>query len=79
MSDLLIKDTTGQAFNPKVQKLRQMQSLSLEEKIVASKHRIKEWYEHFEGNVYVSFSGGQTQPSCSTWQDRCIRTFKERS
>lgn len=39
--------------------LRQLQSLPLEAKIVLSKQRIKEWYEHFDGNVYVSFSGGK--------------------
>ena len=45
-------------FNPKVQKLKQMQALSLESKIVMSRQRIKEWHEHYEGSVYVSFSGG---------------------
>lgn len=45
-------------FSPERQKLAQMQSLSLDEKIVATKRRIREWYEHFEGQVYVSFSGG---------------------
>ena len=24
-----------------------------------TKKRIKEWYEHFDGEVYVSFSGGK--------------------
>lgn len=51
-------NTAEQTFNPKIQKLRQMQGLSLEEKISATKRRIREWYEHFEGEVYVSFSGG---------------------
>lgn len=45
-------------FNPKVQKLKQMQALSLESKIVMSKKRISEWHERYEGAVYVSFSGG---------------------
>lgn len=45
-------------FNPKVQKLKQMQALSLESKIIMSRQRIKEWHEHYEGAVYVSFSGG---------------------
>lgn len=45
-------------FNPKVQKLKQMQALSLESKIVMSRQRIKEWHEHYEGAVCVSFSGG---------------------
>lgn len=39
--------------------LRQMQLLPLEAKIEKSKLRIKEWYEAFDGQVYVSFSGGK--------------------
>lgn len=39
--------------------LRQRQSLPLEAKITLSKQRIREWYDHWEGNVYVSFSGGK--------------------
>lgn len=39
--------------------LKQMQSLPLEVKIEKSKQRIKEWYEHWDGQVYVSFSGGK--------------------
>ena len=35
-------------FNPKFQKLRQMQSLSLEQKITVSKMRIRQWYEYFD-------------------------------
>ena len=38
--------------------LKQRQSLPLEAKIELSKIRIREWYEHFEGQVYVAFSGG---------------------
>lgn len=38
--------------------LVQRQGLSLEAKIALSKLRIKEWYEFWEGNIYVSFSGG---------------------
>lgn len=45
-------------FNPKLQKLKQMQSLSLEQKIIMTKKRIREWHEHYEGAVYISFSGG---------------------
>ena len=48
-------------FNPKVQKLKQMQSLTLEQKIIMSKMRIRQWHEHYEGNVVVSFSGGGRQ------------------
>ena len=39
--------------------LKQMQRLPLIVKIRKSQLRIKEWYEHFDGNVYVSFSGGK--------------------
>lgn len=39
-------------------KLRQMRILPLSAKIEASKRRIIEWYEHYEGNVCISFSGG---------------------
>lgn len=39
--------------------LKQMQGLPLEVKIEKTKLRIREWYEHWEGMVYVSFSGGK--------------------
>ena len=39
--------------------LRQMQSLPLEQKIIKSSLRIREWYEYWDGQVYVSFSGGK--------------------
>lgn len=39
--------------------LKQRQSLPLKLKIELSKNRIKQFYEHFCGKVYVSFSGGK--------------------
>lgn len=39
--------------------LKQFQALPLEIKMAKSKLRIREWYEHFGGQVYVSFSGGK--------------------
>ena len=39
--------------------LQQMQGLTLEEKIIKSRMRIREWYEHYQGDVYISFSGGK--------------------
>lgn len=39
--------------------LKQMQSLPLEAKIIMTQQRIREWYEHWNGQVYVSFSGGK--------------------
>ena len=39
--------------------LKQMQSLPLEAKIVMTQQRIRQWYDHWDGEVYVSFSGGK--------------------
>ena len=39
--------------------LKQMQSLPLEAKILMTKRRIESWYDHWDGMVYVSFSGGK--------------------
>lgn len=39
--------------------LKELQALPLSQKILASQARIIEWYQHFDGKVYVSFSGGK--------------------
>lgn len=39
--------------------LKQLQSLPLYAKIVMTKQRIKGWYDYWDGQVYVSFSGGK--------------------
>lgn len=39
--------------------LKQLRALPLEEKVLLTRSRIIEWYNHFHGNVYVSFSGGK--------------------
>lgn len=39
--------------------LKQMQSVPLEGKILMSKERIRQWYEYWNSEVYVSFSGGK--------------------
>lgn len=39
--------------------LKQKQSLPLEAKIILTQKRIKEWYDHWDGQVYLSFSGGK--------------------
>lgn len=39
--------------------LQQMQSLPLSAKVAMTKRRIKEWYDYWDGQVYVSFSGGK--------------------
>ena len=48
----------AEEFNPQIQKLKQMQSLPLEQKIIVSKQRIKQWLEAWEDQCVVSFSGG---------------------
>lgn len=39
--------------------LEQMQALPLDAKVAMTKRRIREWYDAFDGQVYVSFSGGK--------------------
>ena len=39
--------------------LLQRQSLPLEAKIRMTEIRIRDWYDYWDGNVYVSFSGGK--------------------
>lgn len=39
--------------------LKQMQSVPLEGKILMTKERIRQWYEYWDGKVYVAFSGGK--------------------
>lgn len=39
--------------------LWQKQSLSLDAKIRMTKNRITQWIEHWDGDVYISFSGGK--------------------
>lgn len=33
--------------------------MPLEHKVIVPKQRIRDWYEHFEGDVYLAFSGGK--------------------
>lgn len=40
-------------------RLKELQSLSLDRKIMITQSKIIEWYNHFNGNVYISFSGGK--------------------
>jgi len=39
--------------------LKQKQSLDLDSKIIISKRRVREFYEEFDGQVYIAFSGGK--------------------
>ena len=38
---------------------KELQHLPLSDKIALAQLRIKEWYDHWEGKVFVSFSGGK--------------------
>lgn len=42
-----------------IRELKYMQSLPLERKIEITAERIDAWYQHYDGNVAVSFSGGK--------------------
>ena len=46
-------------LNKRYSQLKARQALPLKEKIDLSLERIREWYEAFDGNVAVSFSGGK--------------------
>ena len=39
--------------------MKQRQALPLEAKIAFTESRIRSWYSHFQGDVYVSYSGGK--------------------
>ena len=52
------KDIPSNCENP-ADLLKKRQAYSLDAKIYLSKQRIEEWYEHWEGKVYVAFSGGK--------------------
>lgn len=41
------------------ERLKELQALPLERKIQITKSRIIEWYKYWNGQVYVSFSGGK--------------------
>ena len=40
-------------------RLKELQALPLERKIQITQTRIIEWYQHYNGNVCISFSGGK--------------------
>ena len=44
---------------PDISDLRQRQALPLNAKVSMSQNRIREWYQHWDGDVYISFSGGK--------------------
>lgn len=44
---------------PTKEELKELQSRTLDQKIMLTQTRIIEWYEHWKGQVYISFSGGK--------------------
>lgn len=44
---------------PEIEVLRQYQALPLEAKVSMSLARIREWYDRWNGDVHISFSGGK--------------------
>ena len=48
------------------QRLKELQALPLDRKIQITQNRIQEWYMHYNGNVYVSFSGGKDSTVLAT-------------
>ena len=47
------------AMKHQISDLYQMQSLPLDIKIRMTENRIRDWYNHYGGDVYCSFSGGK--------------------
>nr|DAZ55150.1 MAG TPA: phosphoadenosine-phosphosulfate reductase [Caudoviricetes sp.] len=41
------------------QRLKELQALPLERKVLITQSRILEWYKYWNGQVYISFSGGK--------------------
>ena len=42
-----------------IHELRQKQSMPLPAKIIMTENRIRQWYDHWNGNVVINFSGGK--------------------
>ena len=55
----MAKDRKKQEVKHDIWELRQMQEQPLEMKIALTRDRIRSWYHHWNGEVYVSFSGGK--------------------
>lgn len=53
-------------------RLRELQALPLERKIMITQARIIEWYGHYKGKVYVSFSGGKDSTVLLTIARQCF-------
>ena len=56
------------------EQLSELKSRSLEQKISITQTRIIEWYLHYKGDVYVSFSGGKDS---TVLLDICRRMYPD--
>lgn len=54
------------------QRLKELQALPLERKIMITQTRIIEWYHHYSGQVYISFSGGKDSTVLLDLARRCF-------
>ena len=54
------------------QRLRELQALPLERKILITQTRSIEWYNRYQGQVYVSFSGGKDSTVLLTIARQCF-------
>lgn len=54
------------------ERLRELQALPLERKILITQTRIIEWYTRYKGQVYVSFSGGKDSTVLLTIARQCF-------
>ena len=55
---MMIERKSGGNMHLQPYELKQKQALPLEAKIIMSRKRIRDWYEHWQGMVYASVSGG---------------------
>ena len=55
----MIKDENLKTALTQQQQLKQRQAMPLADKIELSKRRIKDWYQHWDGDVYISWSKGK--------------------
>ena len=57
--------------------LKRMQEMSLDDKIKRTELLIKEWYEHYNGNVIISFSGVKIVQYCYISPANFTPTYKQ--
>lgn len=56
---MMMDDSSIIATDSRKDKFDEFKKLPLDLKIMLAKSRIEEWYEHFDGKVYIALSGGK--------------------